>query len=337
MRPSSPPRWHRPPAPARRRSPRRRRSTARTRVKLALITPLTGGGGFIGQEQLAWAQVRGEDPGEEVRPQGAAPAGRHPGREGQRRGSRRRPEVHLRPERPRRDRPCDLGRRRRGERGAHRGGHRPDLAVGDPDVADEGCEQGGDERVLPRRARRLHPGAERRELHGGQAQGQEGRDVDFQEPYSVGLADAAEAVLKKKDVSVTRQSTSVNTTDFSSLVTRVPNDADIVFFPTQQPADAQTFAQQMLEQGKKAKVFGGDGTNSPTAFKVAGSYVSNFAPGHQRHPGEQGADRRVEEGQPERDARLVRPAHLSGRRGRAERDQEGVRRAARARSRTGSS
>ena len=58
----------------------------------------------------------------------------------------------------------------------------------------------------------------------------------------------------------------------------MPNDADIVFFPTQQAADAQTFAQQMLEQGKKAKVFGGDGTNSPTAFKVAGSYVSNFAP-----------------------------------------------------------
>ena len=58
----------------------------------------------------------------------------------------------------------------------------------------------------------------------------------------------------------------------------MPNDADVVFFPTQQAADAQTFAQQMLEQGKKAKVFGGDGTNSPTTFKVAGSYVSNFAP-----------------------------------------------------------
>ena len=102
--------------------------------------------------------------------------------------------------------------------------------------------------------------------------------IDFQEPYSVGLADAAEAVLKKRGVSVTRQSTSVNTTDFSSLVTRVPNDADVVFFPSQQAADAQTFAQQMLEQGKKAKVFGGDGTNSPTDFHVAGSYVSNFAP-----------------------------------------------------------
>ena len=59
--------------------------------------------------------------------------------------------------------------------------------------------------------------------------------IDFQEPYSVGLADAAEAVLKRKGVTTIRQSTSVNTTDFSSLVTRVPSDADIVFFPTQQP------------------------------------------------------------------------------------------------------
>jgi ABC-type branched-subunit amino acid transport system substrate-binding protein len=67
-------------------------------------------------------------------------------------------------------------------------------------------------------------------------------------------------------------------TDYSSFVTRVPNDADVVFFPTQKPPDAQTFAQQMLEQGKKAKVFGGDGSNDPDKFKVPGSYVSNFAP-----------------------------------------------------------
>ena len=60
-------------------------------------------------------------------------------------------------------------------------------------------------------------------------------------------------------------------------MTKVPSDADVVFFPTQKPGDAQTFAQQMLEQGKKAKVFGGDGSNDPSQFKVPGSYVSNFA------------------------------------------------------------
>src|SRR5581483_3683423 len=39
-----------------------------------------------------------------------------------------------------------------------------------------------------------------------------------------------------------------------------------------------TFAQQLIEQGKKAKVFGGDGSDDSTQFKQAGSYVSNFAP-----------------------------------------------------------
>jgi len=102
--------------------------------------------------------------------------------------------------------------------------------------------------------------------------------LDFQEPYSVGLADAVEGVLKKAGVSTTRLSAPNTTTDYSAYVTKVPNDADIVFFPTQKPGDAQTFAQQLIEKGKKAKVFGGDGSNGPAEFKAPGSYVSNFAP-----------------------------------------------------------
>jgi branched-chain amino acid transport system substrate-binding protein len=102
--------------------------------------------------------------------------------------------------------------------------------------------------------------------------------LDFQEPYSQGLSDAAEAVLKAKGVTTTRQSVSNTTTDFSSFVTKVPSSADFVFFPTQKPGDAQNFAQQLIEQGKKAKVFGGDGSNDASQFKVPGSYVSNFAP-----------------------------------------------------------
>ncbi len=101
---------------------------------------------------------------------------------------------------------------------------------------------------------------------------------DFQEPYSLGLADAAQAVLKGKGVTTVRLSAPNTTTDYSSYVTRVPSDADIVFFPTQKPGDAQTFARQLVEQGKKAKVFGGDGSNDPSQFKTPGAYVSNFAP-----------------------------------------------------------
>jgi branched-chain amino acid transport system substrate-binding protein len=102
--------------------------------------------------------------------------------------------------------------------------------------------------------------------------------LDFQEPYSVGLADAVEATLKKGGVSTSRLSAPNTTTDYSAYVTKVPSDADIVFFPTQKPGDAQTFAQQLLEQGKKAKVFGGDGSDNAAQFKAPGSYVSNFAP-----------------------------------------------------------
>jgi branched-chain amino acid transport system substrate-binding protein len=102
--------------------------------------------------------------------------------------------------------------------------------------------------------------------------------LDFQEPYSVGLADAVEGTLKKAGVSTSRLSAPNTTTDYSAYVTKVPGDADIVFFPTQKPGDAQTFAQQLIEQGKKAKVFGGDGSNNSAEFKAAGSYVSNFAP-----------------------------------------------------------
>ncbi len=102
--------------------------------------------------------------------------------------------------------------------------------------------------------------------------------MDFQEPYSTGLADAVEKTLKAGGISTSRLSAPNTTTDYSAFVTKVPSDADIVFFPTQKPGDAQTFAQQLLEQGKKAKVFGGDGSNGVTQFKVPGSYISNFAP-----------------------------------------------------------
>jgi len=101
--------------------------------------------------------------------------------------------------------------------------------------------------------------------------------LDFQEPYSQGLAGQVETYLKSKGVDVTHLSIANTVTDFSSFVTKVPNDADIVFFPTQKPEDAQTFAQQLIEQGKKAHVFGGDGSNGPGKFKAPGSYVSNFA------------------------------------------------------------
>ena len=101
---------------------------------------------------------------------------------------------------------------------------------------------------------------------------------DFQEPYSQGLAAQVDTYLKAHGVSTSRLSAPNTTTDYSSYVTKVPSDADVVFFPTQKPGDAQTVAEQLVLQGKQAVVFGGDGSNDPSQFKKAGSYVSNFAP-----------------------------------------------------------
>ncbi len=147
---------------------------------------------------------------------------------------------------------------------------------------------------------------------------------DFQEPYSQGLSDAAELVLKAKGVSTSRQSVSNTTTDFSSFVTKVPSDADFVFFPTQKPGDAQNFAQQLLEQGKKAKVFGGDGSNDATQFKVPGSYVSNFAPDISGIAADKAIIAGWQKDNPKSTAGLLRSSDLPGNAGCDGRDQEGV-------------
>ena len=107
---------------------------------------------------------------------------------------------------------------------------------------------------------------------------------DAQEPYSVGLAEQIEATLKRRNVTVQRLSVTNNTSDFSSFVTRIPSDTDVVFTPFQVAANANQVAVLLKEQGKRAVVFGGDGTVGP-AFKVPGSYVSNFAPDVASVPG----------------------------------------------------
>jgi branched-chain amino acid transport system substrate-binding protein len=247
---------------------------------LPFVTPLTGGAAFLGQEQMSWAQyavktlapglglkvklVGGDTPVE----QGATPA-------------------------------QDLAQKYVGDKSV--------VAILGPSTS--GAVAASTQTYFAAGIAHLSPSATRTDLTKKVAGVKEGtpaffRDVpgdyiqgpsdanfmiknlhvkkvvimDFQEPYSLGLADAVETTLKAAGVTTIRLSAPNTTTDYSAYVTKVPSDADIVFFPTQKPADAQTFAQQLLEQGKKAKVFGGDGSNDATQFKVPGSYVSNFAP-----------------------------------------------------------
>ena len=249
-----------------------------SKMKLALVTPLTGGAGFLGNEQLSWAKyavktlargfglnvtlVTGDTPVE----QGPAPA--------QALAQKYVADKSV------------IGVIGPSTSGAVAASSQTYFQAGIAHISESATRTS-----LTKGATREATPAFFRVIPGDYIQGPSDAQfmisklhvkkvviLDFQEPYSLGLADAAEATLKKGGVDTIRLSAPNTTTDYSSYVTRVPSDADIVFFPTQKPPDAQTFARQLVEQGKKAKVFGGDGSNAPDQFKTPGAYVSNFAP-----------------------------------------------------------
>ncbi len=134
--------------------------------------------------------------------------------------------------------------------------------------------------------------------------------IDDQTSYSTGLADATATALEDAGVTVERESVSQDQTDFSGLASGVADDTDVVFLPWQVAANAQLFGNQLSEQGKDAVIFGSDGLFSPDDFKIAGSYVSSFAPDitGARRPGGPGARDGVR-GRVRR-LRHVRSAHL---------------------------
>jgi branched-chain amino acid transport system substrate-binding protein len=103
--------------------------------------------------------------------------------------------------------------------------------------------------------------------------------ISSQEPYGEGLANITQAKLKALGVKVDRDSVDpAKETDYSPQATKTSSDTDIVFTPWQVATSAQTLSQQLLQQGKKARVFGTDGTFDPSHFKPTNGYVSSFAP-----------------------------------------------------------
>ena len=102
--------------------------------------------------------------------------------------------------------------------------------------------------------------------------------VDSQDDYSTALAKGVTYRFRLKGVKVDRESVAATDTDFSSLVTNVADDVQVVVFATQTAAAAQTMSQQLREQGKRAVVLGTDGAYSPGVFKPRNGYVSSFAP-----------------------------------------------------------
>jgi branched-chain amino acid transport system substrate-binding protein len=102
--------------------------------------------------------------------------------------------------------------------------------------------------------------------------------IDSQDDYSLPLARAVAGKLRAGGVTVSRESVSADDTDFSSVVANVGGNVDVVVFATQTATAANTLSNQLREQGKRAIVFGTDGSYSPSEFKPRTGYVSGFAP-----------------------------------------------------------
>jgi branched-chain amino acid transport system substrate-binding protein len=109
--------------------------------------------------------------------------------------------------------------------------------------------------------------------------------IDDDEAYSQGLVKVMTPILEKAGIKVNHQT--YNGTDtgptlanaLQSLVTSQLNSTETVtILPWQTAANAQMFGQDAKQQGKKTTLFGTDGTDSPSQFKIPGSYVSNFGP-----------------------------------------------------------
>jgi branched-chain amino acid transport system substrate-binding protein len=101
--------------------------------------------------------------------------------------------------------------------------------------------------------------------------------IDAQNSYSTGLAGIVEARLLQGGANVQRESVNEEaTTDFSSLIARIPANTQVVYVPWQLAPKAQLFGQQLRAAGKNARLFGSDGLFDPDTFRIPGSLVSFF-------------------------------------------------------------
>jgi branched-chain amino acid transport system substrate-binding protein len=102
--------------------------------------------------------------------------------------------------------------------------------------------------------------------------------IDGQDAYSQGLSDTVQRLLRGVGgITVQRESVNPDTTsDFSSLVARIPANTQVVYIPWQLAPKAQLFGQQLRAAGKQARLFGSDGLFDPDNFKIPGSLVSFF-------------------------------------------------------------
>lgn len=113
--------------------------------------------------------------------------------------------------------------------------------------------------------------------------GQKVMVVDDGEAYGIGIADAAQKQFAAKGISVDREkvaeSTSTSTADFHTVAQKaVSLGVKLVYAPTQNATDSETFAQLLKSDGYRGGFMATDGSVSPSQFNFPGAYISFFGP-----------------------------------------------------------
>jgi len=106
--------------------------------------------------------------------------------------------------------------------------------------------------------------------------------VDDQSAYGKPLADQVGRLLKAQGVKVKRASVTQKTSDFSSVITSMSSDTDVVYLALQLPDKMTLFGNQLKEQGKNVKVFLSDAGGS--GVQLPGAYFSTFGPDVTHYP-----------------------------------------------------
>lgn len=101
--------------------------------------------------------------------------------------------------------------------------------------------------------------------------------IEEKTDYGKGIAESVATALKDAGVTVEVISVGEDKKSYDDVISKVGDDVDVVFVTFQIAAKSEQVAQSLVKAGKKAVVFGSDGSFSGD-FKTPGSYVSAFAP-----------------------------------------------------------
>jgi len=101
--------------------------------------------------------------------------------------------------------------------------------------------------------------------------------IDEKTDYGKGIAESVATSLKDAGVEAEVISVAEDKKSYDDVISKVGDDVDVVFVTFQIAAKSEQVAQSLVKAGKKAVVFGSDGSFSGD-FKTPGSYVSAFAP-----------------------------------------------------------